>query len=133
MRPSTVHDLPEASRRGHEVLTIDTRFLLRLPTKVVARILDLIDALEEHAGELFAEVQEQIRAGSTATIVVPLTDDELSRALRSAQESWDWGKRRYEEALDPTKRDGIEAWMHYNLDGWAEREGMPAIEWEADQ
>lgn len=124
MRPEKFTDLDQKTRRGHEVLSFDPAHILLLNTQVLARVLDLIDALEEVG---MTGSVEDLRHNQKMTIVVPLSAKEKADKLDDAQWRWDRNKTKYEKALaDPAS---LEQWEHWSIDQWAKAEGLPAIDW----
>jgi len=117
-RPESVEDLTDWQRKGHHLATITAGSITRHPS------------LGQH---LLAALAEADRLGlqvENDEIVIPLNEEELEKALRSAQRSWDYNQTAYTEAVaDPSSAEG---WRRSGINSWASEEGLPTVEWPAD-
>ena len=88
-RPTSPDELDDYERQGHRVANIDSSYITRYPSLGM----HLLAALAE-AAHLGLEVKED------GEIIIPLTEEELTRKVESAQRSWDYGKKQHEEYLE---------------------------------
>lgn len=101
-RPTSHADLADYELKGHRVATIPASYITRYPS------------LGQH---LLAALAEADRLGLVIDdddIIIPLTEKELDTKVRSAQDSWDFGKKVYDTYLeDGVWPDRAWAWASY--------------------
>lgn len=126
-RPSSFSDISEWQRSPDTVASID---------------LSLIDLTVESA-PVFAKVAELGQLLEACGLNVQMdgsklkadrskTPAQLTNMLTKEQGDWDEARKRYLEAIeDPSSFE--EYWIRNSIDRHAKNEGLPAIEWPADE
>jgi hypothetical protein len=117
-RPRTFADLEDFNTAPHEFIKADPQFVMR-DIAVGHAFLALLEALRT-SPEFDLTEDGEIKA------TVPLTEEEMTAKLRSAQSSWDASKAWYEQA----EEKHVESWKRYSINAWARREGLEPIDWE---
>ena len=86
-RPSSPADLKDYETKGHTVARIESAHITRHPS------------LGQHLLSALAEADRLGLVIDDGEILIPLTEEEPDRKVKSAQDSWDFGKDVYEGFL----------------------------------
>lgn len=101
-RPYSPEDLEAYELKGHRVATIPSTYITRYPS------------LGQHLLAALAEAERLGLVIDDGDIIIPLTEKELDIKLKSAQDSWDFGKRVHDKYLeDGVWPDHAWSWGHY--------------------
>lgn len=113
--PQTIEELSEWQKKGHTVATIPADYITKYPSLGMHLLAALAEA--EHLGLTITDGE----------IIIPLNDDEIATKIKSAQDSWTYGKNAYEKFLeDGTWPKYTSLWFEYlNAEG-IERPTKPA-------
>lgn len=127
-RPTNFDDLDETRKLGRLILTVDHTLAASLPPDVGAAILTLMHLLGGVDG---VTADHDPRDQAEITYRLNLSTDERDRALRSAQQQWDYASEAYQKALEDP--GSVESWLRYIIDGHVMKEGLAPIDWNGDQ
>lgn len=118
-RPETHADLPE-----HELTRRTGTVAVDLTDPASLRALaDMIDAHRALGGTV-----AQAEYGDSVEFTRPTSTAELERALRTAQNSWDYFEKAWHEAVEQIRYPG-QQYMRDSIDRWAKAEGRVAVDW----
>lgn len=120
-RPEVFDDLEDHEQRDNEFLGVRMEYITQ-DLAVGSAVLALIDACRK--SETFTVSED-----GEFKVYLPKTKEERDRAVRAAQQSWDFRKKAYEGLAVCEKQ--IETWWRYQIDSWAKGEGLPEPDWDA--
>jgi hypothetical protein len=109
-RPVNTEDLPDYERKGHLVARIESSYITRHPS------------LGQHLLAALAEADHLGLVVDDGEIIIPLTEAELDRKVKSAQDSWDFGKEVYEKFIE----DGVWPERAWSWGAYLRAEGIAA-------
>jgi hypothetical protein len=119
-RPSSIEDLAEHERRPHVIAEVPGLQWCTAYPEVGRHLLAALGAATEHG----------LTVDPEGRITVPLTEEEQTAAVVSAQRSWDYSRDRYLAAVeDPASVTG---YARSGVNAFAAREGRDPIDWPAD-
>lgn len=126
-RPTRFEDLSDYDQQGRMVAIFNHVDFLSLPRKTLIRILKTVESLDKDVADGRLDKTGSLNSGEDLVYRLRPTEEDRARKLRSAQSEWDRTKKRYEDALeDPMS---VPDWVHWQINQWAEQEGMSAIQW----
>lgn len=114
-RPEKFEDLIEYQQRSIQIADIDVGEIVQYASPMfVGAAMNLIAIAEAEGYEVSREGEWKITR--------PKNKEERDRTLQSQQNSWDYDKRRYDEAMAGEKLD--EFWARHTVK-FAKAEGLP--------
>lgn len=120
-KPQTIEDLPRHEREPHRFAQIDLTYLT-VDLDLAAALLAVVAAARKTTE---FEVSEE---GNEIMISFPLTEKEMGQKVAAAQRIWDYQRERYDALYTGTEK--VESWARYQVDRYAEDEGLEAPDWD---